>query len=177
MSSYDMHVQVVDLLTPVFLAVHDETVPSVRYPLGFGHLRRNRHHSPEGGLVRLLDISGRGDQAVRHYQKVRGSLGINISERGHQIVLVQNIRRDLAPDDLQKQTVLRHGFSGLGWAYEGESKDGGVTSEQESPPPDPGVEGGGAYATLVSGPPDPRLERDHFRHRSSRSQLRCRPKP
>src|SRR5690606_10840653 len=102
-----VHVEVVDLLAAMLVAVDDQPVPLLQALL-LRYLRRRREHAAQRGLVLGPDVVGGGDQRAGHDQHVGGRPGADVTERRDEIVLVDDVRRDLAADDLAEDRLLWH---------------------------------------------------------------------
>ncbi len=83
--------------------------------IGDSHLLR---HTPgdeeqptQQALVSWLHTAHTRDVAVRHDKDVDGSLAVQVVERRHLFVLVDNTRRSLTGDDATKEAIPHHATS------------------------------------------------------------------
>ncbi len=104
-----MHVDVVDLLPAVAVAVHDEAVAILGNTRVGGEFAGYGEHPAKGQLVLRLHIVDGGDQHIGDDQHVGLGLGLDVPESGHQIVLIKDVGGDLFTDDFAENGFLRHG--------------------------------------------------------------------
>ena len=74
-------------------------------PRSFGDRRRAPDHLADDRVVARRQIVQRRDVSLRYDEHVRRSLRVDVVEREHAIVLVDDRRRDLARDDLAEEAV------------------------------------------------------------------------
>ena len=81
-------------LASMYTGVDDEAIPGSSNPLLFGNRITGQHQTPEQPDVRILKLSNRRDMSSRDDERMRRCLGIDIVERDHQIVLIDERRRN-----------------------------------------------------------------------------------
>ena len=104
-----MHVDVVDLLPAVAVAVHDEAITIFGDARLAGQLAGHGEHPAKSQLMLGFHVVDGGDQGIGDDQNMGLGLGLNIPECGDQIVLIQDVSRDLFTDDFAENGFLRHG--------------------------------------------------------------------
>src|SRR6185436_6015327 len=114
-----VEMEVLHFLPPVLPGVHDQAPPLLEL-LAAREIRRDAHEPPREPLV---DRLGEGpDMGFRHDEEMRRRLRADVADRDREVVLVERLRRDLAPDDLAEDAL--HG--GASWrttprrAFQGE---------------------------------------------------------
>src|SRR5689334_21673414 len=94
-----MHVQVIDDLTAMLVAIHDEPEAVFGDAFLFREIARHDEHVAERALVVVADVVDRGNRLVRHDQYVHRRLRRDVTERGDAFVLEHDLGRDFAGDD------------------------------------------------------------------------------
>jgi len=103
-----MHVQMRDGLAGTLIAIDDKAI-AIRDAEFLRELGGDDVEMAEHIPVFWADITMRPDDLARDDQHVDGCLWIDVAERQALIILVHNVRRNLALNDLQKQVILHHG--------------------------------------------------------------------
>src|SRR5688572_11168971 len=108
-STEEVQMDMEDRLPGVLAVVEHEAV-AARQPLLFCKLTCNVDQVSDQRLVRLLHVLDPIDRLLGNDQDVRRSLRIDVAEREAAIILVDDLGRDLAIDDLAEKS-LRHARS------------------------------------------------------------------
>ena len=69
-----------------------------------GDLRRFEQQMAEQSLVAAFGFRDAGDRPLRHQQHMFGRLRSNVTKGQHQVIFVNNLRRDLPFDDFFKKS-------------------------------------------------------------------------
>ena len=95
-----MQVDVEHRLPGVFAAVHHHSIAIVRHPLFTGNLRCHQIQMPDQLAVGFGDVIDGGDGLLRNHQEMHRRLGIDVTERQADVVLVENVCWNFPVDDL-----------------------------------------------------------------------------
>lgn len=105
-----MHMDVVNLLPAVTIAVHDEAIAIFRDAFLLCDFRRDGKKTPQRLLVFRRDVIDRWHQHVRNNQNVGRGLGRNIAKRSDKLILINNIGRDFTTNNFAENGFLRPWF-------------------------------------------------------------------
>jgi hypothetical protein len=98
-------------LTSPLAGIRYQAKAAVDYSCFTGKLRRDGEEPAEHRRMRVGQVRGRDDVLARHEQQVCRSLWVEVGDRDDQVVVVQELRRDLARDDAAEDAVdVGHGF-------------------------------------------------------------------
>ena len=79
------------------IRVQNGTIPAIRDPFCARHLRRHQQDSPE--RCRILRVRQRIDMLARNHQDVHRRLRTDVTKRDAVLILGDDLRRDLLPND------------------------------------------------------------------------------
>jgi len=98
-----VHVQVIDLLAPVRVAVDDQPVAVLGDAFASRQVTRHRVHMADQGFVGVGDVVGRGNRLVGHDQYMHRRARVDIPESGDLRVTINYVGGQLAGNDPLKQ--------------------------------------------------------------------------
>src|SRR5688572_17864320 len=96
---------VIDRLTAVAIAVEYESVPVRGDALARSDLRCNSNEVPDEHLLLGRDVVGRRDRGLRYHKHMRRRLWIDVAKCEHRLILIHDVGRYLAPDDLRENRL------------------------------------------------------------------------
>jgi hypothetical protein len=102
-----VHVQVIDLLSAVPVAVDDEPVAILGDALAAREVARDDEHMTDQCLIAVGDVVRRRYRLVGNDQDVGRRPRMDVAEGRDALVLVDDVRRQFAPDDALEEG--RHG--------------------------------------------------------------------
>lgn len=85
--------------------IDDEAISGSGNPLLFCNRITGQHQTPEQPDIRILKLSHRRHMFPRNDERMRRCLGIDIVERDHQIVLIDQHRRNGPCDNFAKEAL------------------------------------------------------------------------
>ena len=100
-----VQMEVKNILAPMGPAVQDESVSCLVDPLFLSELGGHPDHAAKCWLVCVGHVGDSRNRFVGDYENVRGRLGLDISKRRHQIVLIDEIGGNFPADDLRENRV------------------------------------------------------------------------
>ena len=96
--------QVVHALTTMAAVIGDDTVATFGDTLLDGDVPAGKQQLTEHLLVLILRCAHANDRLLWNHQDVHGCLGRNVSKGQHGISLIDDVRGDLAVDDLAEDS-------------------------------------------------------------------------
>jgi molybdopterin-biosynthesis enzyme MoeA-like protein len=114
-TAQQMNVQVIDFLSPVAVAIHQQAIAALGDPFLGGDSARHDKHVADQLLVLWHHIVGGGDELVRHDQDVHWRLRVDVAKGCHLVVLVDDVGRKLTANDLAEDSFGGHSSSLGGW--------------------------------------------------------------
>lgn len=102
-AAQDVHVQMRNGFARVGPIVHNQPIPGLRQAEFPGHLGCLQHEMPKHRLILSSRLGDSGNRFLRNNQHVNRRSGLNVAERDYQVVLVNNLRGNLARDDFFEQ--------------------------------------------------------------------------
>lgn len=114
-AAHQVHVQMVDFLAAIAIAIDDEPVAALGDALLLSDLSRRQQQTPRHLFVLIRQVIHRGDLFIGNDQNMDRGQRANIPKCGHQFVLINDGPRQLAADYPGKDAGQRaHSFCGLG---------------------------------------------------------------
>jgi len=105
-----VQVDVVNFLTPVGIAVHDEPIAIFGNPFFFCDPGCNGKDSAQERFVLGRDVVGCGNGLVWNDEDVRRRLGMDVSKGRDKIVLKDDLSRDFSSNDFAENGFFWHGI-------------------------------------------------------------------
>ena len=102
-SAQHMEMKMKHALAAMQTGIDDEAVPSIGNPLLFCDRITGRQQTPEEPDIRILKFGHRGHMSSGNNERMRRRLGIDIVERNHQIVLIDEHRGNGPRDNFAKE--------------------------------------------------------------------------
>ena len=104
-SRQQMQMDVEDRLTCFAIRVEHRPVAAIGVAVFPGDLRSRAMHGPNEAVVVRRQIVQRGDVSSRDDQHMQRRLRVDVFDRDQLIVLMHELSRNLAADDLAEETV------------------------------------------------------------------------
>ena len=100
--------KMVHLLVSMVATVDYETITVVSNAFIVGEFLRHDHESPHRGLILSGDVVYRWNNLVGHQQYMGGGPRIVVAKSGNQLVLVNDVGRNIAIDDSAEKSFFGH---------------------------------------------------------------------
>lgn len=97
-----MHMEMIYLLATIPITIDDQSITTLGDALLLCDFPGRQKHTSGGSLIVIRQIVHGGYLLVRHDQDMNRRKRVDIPEGGHQIILVDDCRRDFAADYLRE---------------------------------------------------------------------------
>ena len=94
-------------LATIDTGIDDEAIPGISNPFLFCDFIAGQHQTPEESHIRILQFGNRGEMFSRDDERMYRRLGIDVVERNHQLVLIDE-RCGNGPCDNFAKEALAH---------------------------------------------------------------------
>ena len=100
----DMEMKVEHALAAMRTGIDDDTIPGIGNPLQFRNFVAGQQQTSEEPNIRILQFGHRRDMFSGNDERVRRRLGIDIVERDHRIIFIDQGCGNSPRDDFAKET-------------------------------------------------------------------------
>jgi hypothetical protein len=101
----DMEVKMKHTLATIDTGIDDEAIPGIGNPLLFCDRISSQQQTPEQHDVRILELGNRGEMFSRDDERMDRRLRVDIVERHHQLVFIDERCWNSPRNDFTKKTV------------------------------------------------------------------------